>query len=81
MDCGFGLVMASFWPTMRFSSVDFPAFGLPTTVTIPARGMRGWAWGRRTCNGWTVAAAARDDVRADRNKVGWGANTKPPRHG
>src|SRR5687768_11578659 len=37
VDCGFGLVILSFWPTMRFSNVDFPAFGLPTTVTMPAR--------------------------------------------
>jgi hypothetical protein len=34
-----GLVMLSFWPTMRFSSVDFPTFGFPTTVTIPALGI------------------------------------------
>jgi hypothetical protein len=39
VDCGLGLVMLSFWPTMRFSSVDFPTFGFPTTVTIPALGI------------------------------------------
>jgi hypothetical protein len=31
--------MASFCPTIRFSRVDFPAFGFPATVTIPAFGM------------------------------------------
>ena len=36
VDCGLGLVMLSFCPTMRLRSVDLPAFGLPTTVTIPA---------------------------------------------
>jgi len=39
VDCGFGLVMLSFWPTIRLSSVDFPTFGFPTTVTIPALGI------------------------------------------
>src|SRR5688500_15694097 len=29
--------MLSFWPTIRLRSVDFPALGFPTTVTIPAR--------------------------------------------
>ena len=32
-------MILSFWPTIRFSSVDFPAFGFPTTVTIPALGI------------------------------------------
>src|SRR5258708_1536261 len=32
--------MLSFWPTMRFSSVDFPTLGFPTTVTIPALGIK-----------------------------------------
>ena len=27
VDCGLGLTMLSFWPTMRLSSVDLPAFG------------------------------------------------------
>src|ERR1051325_3826662 len=31
--------MLSFSPTIRLSSVDFPALGFPTTVTIPARVM------------------------------------------
>ena len=49
VDCGLGLTMLSFSPTRRLSSVDLPAFGFPTTVTIPAFGMRtgsggaGWA--------------------------------------
>jgi hypothetical protein len=34
-----GLVMLSFCPTMRLSSVDFPTFGFPATVTIPALGI------------------------------------------
>src|SRR5687767_5738517 len=37
VDCGLALTMASFSPTIRLRSVDLPAFGLPTTVTIPAR--------------------------------------------
>ena len=37
VDCGFSLVMLSFWPTMRLSIVDFPALGFPATVTMPAR--------------------------------------------
>src|SRR5690242_2084111 len=41
VDCGFSLTIASFSPMMRLRSVDFPALGLPTTVTIPARGMGG----------------------------------------
>src|SRR3569833_1719875 len=40
VDCGFSLTMLSFWPTMRVRSGDFPALGLPTTVRIPARGIR-----------------------------------------
>ena len=32
VDCGFSLVMLSFWPMMRLWSVDLPAFGLPTTA-------------------------------------------------
>lgn len=36
VDCGLGLVMASFWPIMRLRSVDLPAFGFPATVTTPA---------------------------------------------
>src|SRR5256885_13140331 len=39
VDWGFGLVMLSFSPTMRLRSVDFPTFGFPTTVTIPALGI------------------------------------------
>jgi hypothetical protein len=39
VDCGLGLVMLSFWPTTRLSSVDFPTLGTPTTATIPARVM------------------------------------------
>src|ERR1700694_1781525 len=39
VDWGFGLVMLSFCPTMRLSSVDFPTFGFPATVTIPALGI------------------------------------------
>ena len=34
---------ASFSPTMRLRSVDLPALGLPTTVTIPARDMVAWS--------------------------------------
>src|ERR687895_1553661 len=37
VDCGLSLTMLSFVPTTRLRSVDLPAFGLPTTVTIPAR--------------------------------------------
>ena len=40
VDCGFSLTIASFSPMMRLSRVDLPALGFPTTVTIPARGMR-----------------------------------------
>src|SRR5208282_2306680 len=35
--CGFDVTMATFCPTKRFSSVDFPAFGRPTMATNPAR--------------------------------------------
>ena len=41
VDCGLGLTMLSFSPTMRLRSVDFPAFGFPTTVTMPALGIVG----------------------------------------
>jgi hypothetical protein len=37
VDCGFSLVMLSFWPMIRLSRVDLPAFGFPTTATIPER--------------------------------------------
>ena len=40
VDWGFWLVIASFCPTMRLRSVDFPAFGFPATVTMPAFVMR-----------------------------------------
>src|SRR5215467_4250588 len=36
--CGLEVTMATFWPTRRFSSVDFPAFGRPTMATNPDRG-------------------------------------------
>src|SRR4051812_36052046 len=39
VDCGFSLVMLNFCPTTRLRSVDLPALGRPTTVTIPARVM------------------------------------------
>src|SRR4051812_30066159 len=48
VDCGFGLVMLSFSPTMRLRSVDFPTFGFPATVTIPAHGMT-----ESYCRWWT----------------------------
>src|SRR5208282_584866 len=34
--CGLDVTMATFCPTNRFSSVDFPAFGRPTMATNPA---------------------------------------------
>src|SRR6185295_14592646 len=40
VDCGFGLTMLSFSPMMRLRRVDLPALGFPTTVTMPALGMR-----------------------------------------
>src|SRR4051812_10932894 len=40
VDCGLGLTMLSFWPMMRLSRVDLPALGFPTTVTMPALGIR-----------------------------------------
>src|SRR5215470_11923205 len=43
--CGLEATMATFWPTRRFSSVDFPALGRPTTAAKPAR----WAGGRCCC--------------------------------
>src|SRR5437879_9138782 len=33
--CGLDVTMAIFCPTRRFTSVDFPAFGRPTTATNP----------------------------------------------
>src|SRR5438874_7243217 len=36
VDWGLGLVILSFSPTIRLRRVDFPTFGLPATVTIPA---------------------------------------------
>ena len=35
--CGLFETMATFWPTRRFTRVDFPTLGRPTTVTKPAR--------------------------------------------
>src|SRR5882724_3204008 len=35
--CGFDVTMAIFCPTSRFTSVDFPALGRPTTATNPER--------------------------------------------
>src|SRR5580658_10329789 len=35
--CGLSLTMATFMPTMRFSSVDFPALGRPKIETNPER--------------------------------------------
>ena len=35
--CGFEVTIATFCPTRRFSSVDFPAFGRPTIATNPDR--------------------------------------------
>src|SRR5215470_18230928 len=34
---GFEVTIATFCPTSRFTSVDFPAFGRPTIATNPAR--------------------------------------------
>ena len=33
--CGLSETAAIFWPTSRFSSVDFPAFGRPIRATYP----------------------------------------------
>src|ERR1700730_13860592 len=33
--CGLEVTMAIFWPTRRFTRVDFPAFGRPTMATNP----------------------------------------------
>src|ERR1051325_560221 len=33
--CGLSETIASFWPTMRFSSVDLPALGRPMSATAP----------------------------------------------
>src|SRR5271170_1398473 len=35
--CGFEVTIATFCPTRRFNSVDFPAFGRPTMATNPDR--------------------------------------------
>src|SRR5438874_11457035 len=35
--CGFAETIETLWPRMRFSSVDFPAFGRPTMATMPKR--------------------------------------------
>src|ERR1051326_9083162 len=35
--CGFEVTIAIFCPTSRFTSVDFPAFGLPTIAANPER--------------------------------------------
>src|ERR1041385_5705510 len=54
VDCGLGLTMASFSPTIRLRSVDLPAFGLPATVAMPARGTAGvgeGVWTRRWSGG------------------------------
>ena len=34
--CGLSETIATFWPTSRFSSVDLPALGRPTSATKPA---------------------------------------------
>ncbi len=34
---GLSETIATFWPTSRFTRVDLPTFGRPTTVTKPAR--------------------------------------------
>jgi hypothetical protein len=31
--CGFAVTMLSFWPRMRFISVDLPTLGRPTIAT------------------------------------------------
>src|SRR5664280_1236711 len=33
--CGLSATMATFWPTIAFSSVDLPAFGRPISETNP----------------------------------------------
>jgi hypothetical protein len=35
--CGFDVTIATFCPTNRFNSVDFPVFGRPMIATNPAR--------------------------------------------
>src|SRR5262249_61274266 len=35
--CGFGDTMATFWPSRRLSSVDFPTLGRPARAMKPAR--------------------------------------------
>jgi hypothetical protein len=62
VDCGFGLVMLSFCPTMRLSIVDFPALGFPATVTMPARciGDMGERYSRAVRGGWTTGAQLGD---------------------
>src|SRR5436309_12128528 len=38
--CGLAETMETLWPRMRFSSVDLPALGRPTSATTPKCGLR-----------------------------------------
>src|SRR5690349_17344305 len=75
---GFGVAIASFWPTSAFRSVLLPTFGLPTIAHRPARGgasgsscfARG-AMGAPTYSRRTVGAPRREllpsrDARCER---------------
>src|SRR5258708_22259030 len=55
VDCGLALTIASFSPITRLRSVDLPALGFPTTVTIPARGISRILvqWGVTSPTAWT----------------------------
>src|ERR671914_512648 len=59
VDCGLSLTMLSFVPTTRLRSVDLPAFGLPATVTIPARVITWEDSGRLAGDGSVITVVTR----------------------
>ncbi len=68
--CGLSDTIATFVPTSAFTSVDLPAFGRPTTATVPAAA-------RRSAHGSAVVAAA-EPPRGARGRGG-SAGGRPPR--
>ena len=70
--CGLSDTIATFVPTSAFTSVDFPAFGRPTTATVPERerlhsvpappSSRGGGASRRTRTRWIRRRSASSTV-------------------
>src|ERR1700737_5417162 len=58
--CGLVETMETFWPRIRFSRVDLPAFGRPTRATTPKCGFPGFTGSEVSGSRGLAVGALRD---------------------